>query len=64
TAAFRDRTRPYEAFVADIRARNASPHEGDVVVASEAVARPIPVLYRDVAAQAAFCMDNLRVEIR
>jgi len=63
-ARFAERTEPYRAFVEEIRAKNRNPRPFDTVEVSAATAFPIPELYRDVAAQAAFCMDNLRVTVR
>jgi hypothetical protein len=63
-ARFAERTQPYRAYVEEIRAANPNPKPFDTVEVSEATARPIPVLYREVAARAAFCMDNLSVTIR
>ena len=63
-ANFAERTEPYRVFAEEVRAKNADPKPFDTVEVSEATARPIPELYRDVAAQAAFCMDNLRVTVR
>lgn len=63
-ARFAERTEPYRAYVEEIRRTNPVPKPFDTVGVSEPTARPIPVLYREVAAQAAFCMDNLRVTIR
>jgi hypothetical protein len=63
-ARFAERTEPYRAYVQEIRARNQNPKPFDTVEVSAAAAKPIPELYREVAAQAAFCMDNLRVTIR
>jgi len=59
-----ERTEPYRAFVEEIGRTNPAPKPFDTVGVSAATARPIPELYRDVAAQAAFCMDTLRVTIR
>ena len=59
-----ERTQPYRAFVEEIGRSNPAPKPFDTVGVSAATARPIPELYRDVAAQAAFCMDTLRVTIR
>ena len=63
-ARFAERTEPYRAYVEEIRAKNPNPKPFEAVEVSERTARPIPELYRDVAAQAAFCMDNLRVTVR
>ena len=63
-ARFAELTEPYRAYVEEIRRTNPAPKPFDSVGVSEATARPIPGIYREVAAQAAFCMDNLRVTIR
>jgi hypothetical protein len=63
-ARFAERTEPYRAFVEEIRATNRTPKPFDTVEVSKAAARPIPELYREVAAEAAFCTDNLSVTIR
>ena len=63
-ARFAERTEPYRAFVEEVRAKNRNPKPFDAVEVSEAAARPVPELYRDVAAEAAFCMDNLSVTVR
>ena len=63
-ARFAERTQPYRAYVEEIRATRPNPKPFDTGEVSEATARPIPALYREVAARAAFCMDNLSVTIR
>jgi hypothetical protein len=64
-ARFAERTEPYRAYAEEIRAKNRNPPKPfDAVEVSAATARPIPELYREVAAEAAFCTDNLTVTIR
>jgi hypothetical protein len=63
-ANFAKRTRPYQAYVEEIRALNPAPQPEQTVEVSEVTARPIPELYREPAAQVAFCMPGLRVRVR
>lgn len=63
-ARFAERSEPYRAFVEEIRATNPKPKPFATVGVSEAAARPIPERYRNAAAEAAFCVDHLRVTIR
>jgi hypothetical protein len=61
---FLGRTRPYEAYVAAIRRLNPPPQHGGVVYVGAEHAKEVPALYRDAAAQAAFCEDGIRAEVR
>ncbi len=64
SADFRERTRPYERYVAALRAMNRAPRAGDTVYVRAADTENVPELYRDAAAEAAFCTADLHVEIR
>jgi hypothetical protein len=62
--AFRNRTRPYERFAAEVRRLHGESPASDVVSIAPAALEGIPELYRDPAAATVLCKPGIRVSVR